>query len=87
MPRISSFLGITIAMFWNERDHPIPHFHAEHAGEVASIALDGTVLAGKLSPRDLALVRQWAELHRAELLDNWERGRRQEPLQKIEPLA
>ncbi len=48
MPRISSFFGITIAMFWNERDHPIPHFHAEYAGEIASIGIDGTVIAGSL---------------------------------------
>jgi hypothetical protein len=38
-------------------------------------------------PHGTSLVRQWAELHRDELLANWERGRRQEPLQKIEPLA
>jgi len=46
MPGISFFHGITIAMFWNERDHPIAHFHAEHAGEVAAIGIDGEVLAG-----------------------------------------
>jgi hypothetical protein len=57
------------------------------AGQVASIGVDGTLLAGRLSRRDLALVRQWAALHREELQANWDRARRQEPLQKIEPLA
>jgi hypothetical protein len=46
MPRISYFYGITIAMYWDERDHQVAHFHAEYAGDLASIALDGTVLAG-----------------------------------------
>jgi Domain of unknown function (DUF4160) len=32
MPRISAFYGIVIRMYWNERDHPIAHFHAEHDG-------------------------------------------------------
>ena len=38
MPRISFPYGITIAMFWDERDHPIAHFHAEYGGQTASIA-------------------------------------------------
>jgi hypothetical protein len=87
MPRISSFFGITIAMFWDERDHPVPHFHAEHAGQIASIGIDGTVLAGSLSRPQLRLVREWAELRQDELLANWERARRHEPLERIEPLS
>ncbi len=44
VPRISFFYGITIAMFWNERDHPVPHFHAEYGGSDASLELDGNVI-------------------------------------------
>jgi hypothetical protein len=88
MPTISSFFGITIAMFWNERDHPIPHFHAEYAGEVASINIaDGTAIAGTLPGRQLRLVKEWTELHQEELLANWERARQDQPLERIEPLS
>jgi hypothetical protein len=88
MPRISSFFGITIAMFWNERDHPVPHFHAEYAGDTASISIaDGAVIAGSLPRRQLGLVSRWADLHREELLANWERARHDEPLERIEPLS
>ncbi len=87
MPRISEFFGITIAMFWNERDHPVPHFHAEYAGDDATINLDGHVLGGSLPNRQLRQVREWVELHREELLVNWERARRNEPLDRIEPLS
>jgi hypothetical protein len=88
MPRISSFFGITIAMFWNERNHPIPHFHAEYAGRTASIGIaEGTVIAGSLPRRQLGLVKQWAALHREELLANWERARQDEPLDRIDPLS
>jgi hypothetical protein len=48
MPRICFFHGITIAMFWDEGGHHVAHFHGEHAGQVASIALDGSLLAGSL---------------------------------------
>jgi hypothetical protein len=35
MPRISTFYGIAIYMYWNEADHPVAHFHAHHAGRRA----------------------------------------------------
>jgi len=46
MPRISAFYGIVIYMYWNEKDHPVAHFHAYHAGRRASVSMDGEVLAG-----------------------------------------
>lgn len=50
MPRVSFFHGIAIYMYWNERDHPVPHFHAIQAEREASISVDGVVLAGQLDP-------------------------------------
>jgi Domain of unknown function (DUF4160) len=73
-------------MYWNERDHPVPHFHAEYGDERASIAVEGRVLDGSLPPRALRLTRQWAHLHREELVSNWRRARRHEPLVLIDPL-
>jgi hypothetical protein len=86
MPRLSSFYGITIAMYWREHNHPVAHFHAQYAEHRASIAVDGTLLAGSLPPRALQLVREWAELHAEELHANWQRVRALEPLVAIEPL-
>lgn len=87
MPRISFFYGIIIRMYWNERDHPVPHFHAEYGDHVASIDMNGDMLAGTLPPRALRLVREWAQLHEDELLANWVRARNNEPLEAIDPLA
>jgi hypothetical protein len=58
MPKVSVFYGIVIRMYWNERDHPVAHFHAEYDGRSASVAIDGTVLAGFLPPRAVKLVRR-----------------------------
>ena len=44
------------------------------------------VLEGRLSPRTQALVLEWAALHQAELMADWELVRRQAPLNKIDPL-
>jgi hypothetical protein len=87
MPRISAFYGLVIYMYWNERDHPVAHFHVYHAGRRASVSVDGDVLAGGLEPRALRFAREWAALHRSEILANWERARRNEPLLGIDPLA
>ena len=74
-------------MYWNERDHPVAHFHAVAiSGRRASISVDGEVLAS-FDPRALQFVREWAKLRRDEILVDWERARRNEPLLGIEPLA
>lgn len=71
MPRISTFFGIVITMYWD--DHVLPHFHARYSGKTASIGIDPlSLLAGDLPPRVLGQVFEWAALHRDELLADWE---------------
>jgi hypothetical protein len=77
---------VVIYMYWNERDHPVTHFHAYHAGRRASVSVDGTLLAGSLESRALHLVRDWARLRHDEIVANWERARKNETLLTIEPL-
>jgi hypothetical protein len=85
VPTISRFRGITIQMYF--RDHEPPHFHAIAGGNLVRIRIDeDEVLSGKLSRRQLVLVRRWAKLHRKELEDNWKRARERERLVPIEPL-
>jgi hypothetical protein len=45
-----------------------------------------TVLLGRLSPRALGLVVEWAALHQTELMGNWDLARQQAPLHGIQPL-
>ena len=86
MPRISFFYGIAIYIHWDEGHHGRPHFHARYSGHKASIGLDGEVIAGSLPTRAERLVREWAQLHTDELVANWERATRDEPLVPIDPL-
>ena len=70
------------------REHAPPHFHAEYGDDEVLIDIANlTVYRGALSPRAVALVLEWAALHRDELRRNWDRARREEPLERIEPLA
>ncbi len=85
MPKISEFYGIAIYMYY--RDHAPPHFHARYGSDDAEISIrDGAVLSGKLAPRALGLVIEWAMLHRDELLQVWDEARAHQPLSQIEPL-
>lgn len=85
MPEISLFFGIKITMYFN--DHNPPHFHAEYAGYKAMVdIINCTVIQGKLPNRQLRYVLAWCELHRDELMQNWELAKMQGELNKIKPL-
>ena len=86
MPEISRFLGIVIRMYHNE--HPPAHFHAQYAEHAAEITVETLeVINGSLPNRVLALVVEWAVLHRNELRLDWERARAKQELFHIEPLT
>lgn len=85
MPTISQFFGILIRMFFD--DPPPPHFHAvynEHKAVIDIQRLD--VIEGRLPRRALSPVLDWAELHQAELLADWELCQARELPLKIAPL-
>jgi hypothetical protein len=70
MPTISTFYGIIIRMFYDE--HAPPHFHAQYGEFKAVIAIQTLEpMEGKLPRRALELILDWAELHQAELMENW----------------
>jgi uncharacterized protein DUF4160 len=85
MPEISLFFGIIVRMYYD--DHPPPHIHAEYQGNKAKIDFAGNVLLGDLrSNIALRLMREWIDLHDAELQRDWELARDGKPLEKVAPL-
>lgn len=85
MHQISSFFGILIFMYYD--DHNPPHFHALYNEFKAQIRIsDLVVIDGKLPPRTMGLVVEWASMHQKELTENWKRSQKMQPLLKIKPL-
>ena len=85
MPEVCRFFGIVIAMYYN--DHAPPHFHARYGRQRAIVAIESlTVLAGRLQPRTLGLVMEWAAMHQPELMEDWTLAREQATLKPIAPL-
>jgi hypothetical protein len=71
-------------MFFNE--HGLPHFHAVYGEYKITVEIESDTVRGEFPPRALHLLLEWAELHKQELLDDWERARRRQPLERIPPL-
>ena len=88
MPILSMFYGIVIRMyFYDNKQHHMPHIHAEYAGEQAVFSInDGEILAGRLPSGKTRLVQAWIEIHREELLADWQLAVNGEEVFKIEPL-
>lgn len=84
MPEISRFLGIIVAMFY--RDHSPPHFHAMYGEYVITVEIVSGVINGRFPKRALRHVLEWLELHKDELLENWQLVEEKKPLKKIAPL-
>jgi hypothetical protein len=86
MPELSSFLGIVIMMYFN--DHNPPHFHAKYNEYRASITISNlSILEGNLPPRILGLVMEWAEIHKEELMNDWNLIKSSGKYNKITPLV
>ena len=85
MPTISEFYGIKIYIFYD--DHAEPHFHAYYGGDEAEYSVKTEkLIAGKLPPRAMKLVKEWMKTHKEELAENWKRAEEHKKLKKIDPL-
>ena len=84
MPTISRFLGIVIAMYWD--DHAPPHFHAKYGEYEITVNISTGVVEGKFPKRALKHVLEWYDLHKNELIENWQRCQSGESPKPIKPL-
>ena len=84
MPEISRFYGIVIYVHY--ADHEPPHFHARYQEQEVTVEILTTVVQGKMPGRALRMLFEWSELHRPELLDNWQRAQERRPLVSVPPL-
>lgn len=88
MPAISMFFGIVIYLyFYDDERHKLPHIHAKYQGQDAAFSIiDGSVLSGALPVAKTRLVQAWIEIHREDLLSNWELAIQGQSVFPIDPL-
>ncbi len=88
MPTISMFYGIIVSLYFlDNRRHHRPHLHAQYQNDEAVIAIpEGEVLEGFLPPGKMKMVLAWIEIHRDDLIADWELALNGQQPFKIEPL-
>jgi hypothetical protein len=85
MPVVSEFYGIKISFYYD--DHNPPHFHADYNNQKILVDIvKGRVIKGAFPSKQLKFVLAWAEIHKDELLKNWELAKQSLPVSKISPL-
>jgi hypothetical protein len=88
MAVISMFFGIIISMYFKDnRRHNSPHIHVSYQGEEAVVGIpEGDLLEGSIPKNKLKLVQAWVEIHKDELMADWELAIDGENIFKIDPL-
>lgn len=82
------FYGIIISMYYfDNRRHHIPHVHVKYQEQEVVVAIpDGEVLEGQIKANRMKLVQAWIEIHKDELMADWELAGKGETIFKIDPL-
>ena len=87
MPTISMFFGIIIRMYYAPGEDNPPHIHGYYQDSKIVIGIhDCEIIGGHIPARQLRLIQAWIEIHRDELLADWELCQNGEKPFKIEPL-
>lgn len=88
MPAISMFYGIIVYMYFlDNRQHRTPHIHAKYQEDEVVVAIpNGAVLEGAIPRARMKLLDAWIEIHKEELMANWDLAVAGEHPHKIEPL-
>ena len=72
MPVISRFYGIIIKMYFQQKEHNPPHFHAIYGEYVGVVDINELkIIEGDLPSKASSMVLEWAKNNQAELLNIW----------------
>lgn len=87
MPTICMFYGIIIRLYLGKSEHNPPHFHAYYQEFKATFDINTCeMMDGNIPKKQKKLIEAWAELHKDELIADWNLAINGELPFKIEPL-
>ncbi len=71
----------------DNKQHKLPHIHVKYQDDEVIVSIpDGTVLEGSIPNSKMKLLQAWIELHKDELVADWELAVSGERPYKIDPL-
>ena len=81
------FFGIIIRMYYAPKEHNPPHIHAYYQDNKASFKIkDAELIEGDIPTRQIRMIQAWIEIHRDELIADWQLCQNGEKPFQIEPL-
>ena len=82
------FYGVIVYMyFMDNKQHQMPHIHAKYQDNEVVVAIpNGEILEGSIPNSKMKLLQAWIELHKDELIANWQLAVSGQLPYKIEPL-
>jgi hypothetical protein len=88
MPSISMFYGIIVYLYFKDNiQHNKPHIHVRYQEAEVIVAIpDGEVLEGSIPSNKMKLLQAWIEIHKDELVADWELALSGQQPYKIDPL-
>ena len=88
MPSISMFYGLVVYLYYiDNKQHNMPQIHVKYQRyEAVFNILDGELLEGDIPKAKIRLIQAWIEVHREDLLTNWELALNGQTPLPIEPL-
>lgn len=83
MPEITRFYGITIKMYFFQKEHNPPHIHIIYGNYVAVMDIKSlNIIDGEIPEKAYNLVKEWVNIHKNEILKIWNT----QQFKKITPL-
>jgi len=83
MPIISKFYGITIKMYFIQKEHNPPHIHAFYGKYTSTININTLEeIEGNLPEKALKIVKEWIKINKKEILQMWST----QEFKKIKPI-
>ncbi|MBX9734023.1 MAG: DUF4160 domain-containing protein [Chitinophagaceae bacterium] len=88
MPVISMFYGLIISMYYlDTKQHNLPHIHVKYSGKEAVYEIpSGVLIEGEIPANKEKLILAWIEIHREELMANWDLAVSGNKIFSIDPL-
>jgi hypothetical protein len=82
------FYGLIIYMYFiDNKMHQLPHIQVKYQENEVIVSIpDGSTLEGSIPSSKMKLLQAWIELHKDELVADWELALAGELPYKIEPL-
>lgn len=82
------FYGIIVSIYYfDNKQHGLPHLHATYGEQEAVLGIpEGELIEGSIQGNKMKLLQAWIEIHKDELMANWNLAVNGKRVFKIDPL-